>query len=552
MATRVMIVEDERIVAFNLQQRLLKLGYEVPSVVASGQQALNGVSESNPDIVLMDINIEGDMDGIRTAESLGETSPPVIYLTAHSEETTLARARSTKPYGYLIKPFSERELHATIQMALQRWETEKALRAAKREIEEINANLEERINERTQQLLEAKQEAEQANSAKSLFLANMSHEIRTPLNAVLGLCYLLQKTALTDLQRDYVKKADSSAQFLLGILNDILDFSKVEAGKLELESVNFDLDELLKSVGTIVSIQAQERGLALHIDENNAAGLTLVGDPLRLQQILMNLSSNAIKFTEKGMVTISVRMLEQSSAGIRLLFSVRDTGTGLSREQAAHLFEAFQQADISTTRRYGGTGLGLVICRRLVQLMGGDIGVDSMLGQGSNFYFELTLPSAVVKKPLLPTRPIEEVQHTLRGRRVLLVEDNLLNQEVASAILRHEGVIVDVADNGRVAVEKIQTLGSHYYDIVLMDLQMPELDGFNATLQIRALSGTADLPILAMTADTLKEDRQRCIDVGMNDFVAKPIRIAQLFSILARWVDQREKPEQAYPVIPNS
>lgn len=546
MAVRVMIVEDERIVAFNLQQRLLKLGYEVPSVVASGAQALTGVTQNNPDIVLMDINIEGDMDGIQTAERIGENSSvPVIYLTAHSEETTLARARSSKPYGYLIKPFSERELHATIQMALQRWETEKALREAKREIEVINSDLEARINERTHQLLESKREADRANNAKSLFLANMSHEIRTPLNAVLGLCYLLQKTDLSDLQRDYVQKADSAAQFLLCILNDILDFSKVEAGKLELEEIDFALDELLKNVGTIVSIQAQQRGLAFDIDENNAAGLTLRGDPLRLQQVLMNLSSNAIKFTAEGVVTVSVRVLEQSSLGVRLLFSVRDTGPGLSREQVAYLFEAFQQADASTTRRFGGTGLGLVICKRLIQLMGGDIGVDSMVGQGSNFYFELTLPRVTIKKPLAAPAEIEDIQQRLRGARVLLVEDNALNQEVACAILRYEGVEVDVADNGNVAVEKIRALGGRYYGVVLMDLQMPELDGFAATQQIRALPDAAQLPILAMTADTVKEDRTRCLEVGMNDFIAKPIRIAQLFTTLAHWLGKRSESDDA-------
>ncbi len=538
MPTRVMIVEDERIVAFNLRQRLLKLGYEVPAVAASGEQALMHVDASEPDIVLMDINIEGDMDGIQTAERLGDSSPPIIYLTAHSEESTLARARSTKPYGYLIKPFSERELHATIQMALQRWEAESALRAAKKEIEAINANLEVRIRERTEQLLAAKREAERANNAKSLFLANMSHEIRTPLNAVLGLCYLLQKTELTQLQLDYVKKADSAAQFLLGILNDILDFSKVEAGKLELEEVDFNLDELLRNVGTIVSIQAQERGLSLDINQSNAAGLALRGDPLRLQQVLMNLSSNAIKFTEQGVVRISVRVIEQSNLGVRLLFSVCDTGPGLSRDQVERLFEAFQQADTSTTRRYGGTGLGLVICKRLVQLMGGDIGVDSMLGQGSNFYFELTLPRATIKKSLPTQPPLDDVRQALAGARVLLVEDNALNQEVARAILRHEQVMVDVVGNGREAVEKIQALGGHYYDAVLMDLQMPVLDGFAATQQIRALPGTTKLPILAMTADTIKEDRLRCLDVGMNDFIAKPIRIAQLFSVLAQWLQK--------------
>lgn len=542
MTVKVMVVEDERIVAFNLKQRLMKMGYDVPAVVASGEQALTCLGKDSPDIVLMDINIDGDIDGIQTAERIGEMSPvPVVYLTAHSEETTLARARSTRPYGYLIKPFSERELHATIQMALQRWETEKSLRDAKQEIEAINASLDARIKERTQQLLDAKREAEMANNAKSLFLANMSHEIRTPLNAVLGICYLLQQTNLTHLQRDYVEKADAAAQFLFGILSDILDFSKIEAGKLELEAVEFDLEELLKNVGAVVSVQAEERGLALNINDDKVPGLTLCGDPLRLKQVLMNLSSNAIKFTKQGTVTLSVQVVEQSDNEVRLLFSVRDTGQGLSREQVARLFEAFQQADSSTARRYGGTGLGLVISKRLVQLMGGDIGVDSIVGHGSNFYFEITLPRVTIKKPRTSSPPMEDIKFHLHEARILLVEDNVVNQEVASAILLHEGCYVDVADNGAVAVEKIRSVGIDYYDAVLMDIQMPELDGFGATQQVRAMPGGEQLPILAMSADIIKEDRARCLEVGMNDFIAKPIRIPQLLTTLAQWLSGAEK-----------
>ena len=538
MTVRVMLVEDERIIALNLQQRLLKLGYEVPSIVSTGAQALLEVDSERPDIVLMDIHIQGDIDGIETAARIGQSShTPIIYLTAYSEEVTLHRAKATRPYGYLMKPCSERELHATIQMALERAQVETALRNAKDEIGKINDELEQRIRERTAQLLEAKQEAETANVAKGIFVANMSHEIRTPLNAILGLCYLLQTTTLTAQQRDYVEKADAAAQFLLGMLNDILDFSKIEAGKLDLEKIDFQLEDLLKNVGKILSVRAHEKGLELEIDLQ--AVVALRGDPLRLQQILLNFGSNALKFTEQGKVTIAAHIISKTKETVQLRFSVRDTGLGIDADHVENIFDVFHQADASTTRRHGGSGLGLAICKRLVEMMGGDIGVQSQSGQGSEFYFTVELPTGSSRVVSMHNAKATAALQALTGVRLLLVEDNLLNQEVAKGILEHHGASVEVASDGEQALVLLSGKGAAYYDLVLMDLQMPGLDGFETTEAIRQMPSMAALPILAMTADTLVEHRQQCQAAGMNDFIAKPINVEQMLTTLLMWLDRR-------------
>ena len=536
MTVRVMVVEDERIIALNLQQRLVKLGYEVPMIATTGDQALKHVDSDHPDIVLMDIHIQGDIDGIETAERISKRSPtPIIYLTAYSEEATLNRARATRPYGYLMKPCSERELHATIQMALERAQVEAELRQARSEIGLINSQLEERIRERTEQLVVAKREAEDANLAKSYFLANMSHEIRTPLNAILGLCYLLQTTTLTSQQRDYVEKADAAAQFLFGMLNDILDFSKIEARKLELEQIDFQLGDLLKNVAKILSVRAHEKGLELNIDLQ--AAVALRGDPLRLQQILVNLGSNAVKFTDRGKVSISAEVISENKNPVAVRFSVLDTGLGLSTDQTEQLFRAFHQVDTSMTRRYHGSGLGLAICKRLVELMGGEIGVESKPGRGSLFYFTVQLPPASAKMIPMRNSVASMASQTLAGARILVVEDNVLNQEVAKGILMHHGAQVDVAADGEQAIEIFRTDAAPAYDIVLMDLQMPGLDGFQTTQAIRSMT-TASLPILAMTADTLLEHRQQCLAAGMNDFIAKPINVEQMLATLLVWLNK--------------
>ena len=546
----------------------------------------------------------------------------------------------------------------------------------------------------------ARDAAEQANRLKSDFLANMSHEIRTPMNSIIGMAHLALKTELTPKQKDYLGKIQSSARHLLSIINDILDFSKVEAGKIELEHVPFDLEQTLRSALAIVAQKAAEKGLELTLDLPEAVPRALVGDPLRINQVLINYLNNAIKFTEHGQVSVTVHGLPSASGRARLCFEVRDTGIGLSAEQQARLFQSFQQADTSTTRRFGGSGLGLAISKRLAELMGGNVGVKSELGKGSKFWFSVDLElstepvRALVPEPdlrglrmlvmddnesaravmveLLESmtfavdavasghEAVERVREAARdgrpysvvlldwrmgdgidgvetarrirslglgeaiepkmmivtaysredvyeasnsvgiqdilvkpvtasllfdslmrlmdravpqdkqvelasahselrfdGARVLLVEDNELNQEVAAELLGQLGIGVDIAADGQLALDRLAT---GQYDLVLMDMQMPVMDGLEATRRLRADPRHAGLPVVAMTANAMAADRDRCLQAGMNDFVAKPVDPELLVDALRRWMPGRARavqapatmgtPSEALPAIP--
>ncbi|TDU26786.1 signal transduction histidine kinase [Panacagrimonas perspica] len=380
------------------------------------------------------------------------------------------------------------------------------------------------------ELAAARESADAANQAKSAFLANMSHEIRTPMNAILSFAYLGLRTGAAPKPRDYFAKIETSARALLELINDVLDLSKVEAGRLELDPGPFALSQVIDNLESVLGLRAQEKGLSLRLDVDGRVPPALVGDALRLGQVLLNLGGNAVKFTEQGSVVVRIAPVEEPRPGaVTLAFSVQDTGIGLSPEQAAKLFAPFTQADASTTRKYGGTGLGLSISKRLVALMGGDLRVESVAGQGSTFGFEVTLDVAREDDLPAPQRTAEQVD--LSGLRVLVVDDHEANLEVARDLLQSAGVDVVLARSGP---ESIEAVARERFDAVFMDMRMPGMDGIEAAQTIRAAERGTRVPIVALTANVMSPDRERCLMAGMDDFVGKPIDVDEMFAALAR------------------
>jgi len=641
------------------------------------------------DVVAMNVEILGG--NIETRHLLEMSQAQALKLVS-SEKQLLARRDELEESNSQLYEQAKLLEEQAIEMEAQQQE----LLAQRQELEDSRAILEQDNTELKRmeiELISAKEVAEAASCAKADFLANMSHEIRTPMNTIIGMTYLAMKTELSTRQLDYIEKIQRSGQHLLGIINDILDFSKIEAGKLDVENVEFQLEKVLDNVANLIGDKASAKELELIFDVDSQLPSHLYGDPLRLGQVLINYANNAVKFTEKGEIVIGVKMIQETETDIMARFEVRDTGVGLTTEQQGKLFQSFQQADTSTTRKYGGTGLGLAISKELASLMGGTVGVESQVAQGSTFWFtarlgkstqkervrlpipdlrnrrilvlddnpqarkimsemltsmsfrvdqvesgehallmiseadiisdaydivflDLQMPGidgietarrlalmplqhqphcvmvtsygreevfheaegagidVVLVKPVNPSilfdatiralggeydepktseilhhisAPPTDLQH-IKGSRILLVEDNDLNQQVAMELLSDGGFAIDLAENGEIAVKMVQ---NYHYDLVLMDMQMPVMDGITATMEIRKNPKFKNLPILAMTANALSSDREKCIQAGMNDHISKPIDPEVLFASLLQWITPRTTitPNKPTPLI---
>jgi signal transduction histidine kinase len=525
-----------------------------------GQEGLDSIEKSLQQdcpyaMAFVDVRMPPGWDGVETTAQIWQKYPDlqVVICTAYSDyswEEMLKKLGYSDRLVILKKPFDSIEV---LQLAISMTEKWRLYYQAKLRLDELETMVGERtvelkktnneLSEANQLLMEATEKTQKlaeaalvATKFKSEFLANMSHEIRTPMNGVIGMIDLLLETPLTPEQYDFANTIKISADALLSIINDILDFSKIEAGKMTFEKVAFDLRETVKHSVELLAPRARDKGLALNCSIPPNVPTQLVGDPSRLRQILLNLLSNAVKFTEQGEVSLEIKQLDETSEDVGLSFSVRDTGIGISEENQKKLFQSFNQADASTTRRFGGTGLGLAICRKLVELMNGTLALTSSPGKGSTFSFTLryarqNAPAPAAPKPAVATAVPSELA---RGLRVLLAEDNPVNQMVALKQLMKLGCAVDIARNGLEAVEAWQ---KGKYQAILMDCEMPELDGYEAARKIRELETAQKLSpvrIIAMTAHAMQDDRDRCLGAGMNDYVAKPVDVKALKGALEK------------------
>lgn len=511
---KILIVDDSEANLDYLRDLLKRNSYKVASA-KNGESAIAKVKSQKFDLILLDY-VMPEMDGLSACRIIKKdpynADTPIIFLTANQTEQALIDAFDAGAVDFLTKPFSSTELIARVKNHLSLVQSKK-------------------------DLAKAKEIAEHANKAKGEFLANMSHEIRTPMNGIITVIEFLKETGLTNNQYELLDIIKTSSDNLLEIINDILDFSKIEAGQVELDFFNFNLRNELNSMLKPLELKAKEKGLHLEFECDPKIPEVLYGDAFKIKQVLINLVNNAIKFTQHGRIKLLLSPVSNKLNKHEILFEVHDTGIGIAEKNLNKLFKSFSQTDASSSRKYGGTGLGLAICRKLVTMMGGRIHVKSEYQKGSNFYFNLFLTEPDDKTI---QNHHKELQHPkiISSKRMLVVDDNAINRKVAKMTLEKLGHQVDLAENGRIAFDKYL---NNRYDIILMDVQMPELDGMETTAMIRRKESENQIkkpvPIIAMTAAAMKGDRERFIECGMNEYISKPFKIKDIVNIIELILD---------------
>lgn len=508
--SKILIVDDVQLNLELMKDILSEKGYQVATAV-NGRSAIAKARAHKFDLILLDL-IMPDIDGFEVCSVLKSSTQtsdvPIIFLTATKEDNNITRGFNLGAVDYIPKPFSKDELLARVNLHLT-------------------------LRKYQQELIQSRAKAEASAQAKASLLANVSHEIRTPMNGIIGMIDILKNTPLTPEQHEYVDIIGISGENLLMIINDVLDFSKIEAGQISFEYIRFDLFEEIDEVIKIHRYKAIEKKLELTCSISPEVPQFLIGDPLRLKQVLINLCSNAIKFTSEGYVRIFVRKASQLEGQVRLHFEVQDTGIGISLENQSKLFQSFSQAEVSTTRKFGGTGLGLAISKNLVQLMGGEIGINSEEGKGATFYFEAEF--GVSKEEIIAAKEVKKeiTSVNLPRLRILLAEDNVINQKVAILNLQKFGHEIVVVNDGHEAIEAFK---KELPDVIFMDVKMPRMNGIEATIQIRNFEkmnyDAHQVPIVAMTANTCDEDHY--LEAGMNDYLCKPFNNNDLENLFER------------------
>lgn len=516
---KILIVDDVQLNLDLMKEILSEKGYMIATAV-NGKSAIAKTRAHRFDLILLDIVLP-DMDGFEVCSYLKANTAtqdiPVIFLTAKKENNTITKGFQLGAVDYIPKPFSKEELVARVNLHLTLKKTQ-------------------------EELIRSKDMALAAARAKAIFLANISHEIRTPMNGIIGMIDILKRTPLTPQQLEYLEIIGISGENLLMIINDVLDFSKIEAGQITFEHIRFNLQDEVSEVIKLLRYKATQKNLELSFEISDDVPQLLIGDPLRLKQVLINLVNNAIKFTAQGYVRIKIKLIEKNDCINRLYFEVQDTGIGISPENQAKLFRSFAQAEASTTRKFGGTGLGLAISKNLVELMNGKIGIISHEGEGAIFYFDAEFGVAPTEMTKEETQKLEQSIDLNKKLRILLVEDNVINQKVAILNLEKLGHSVITVDTGAKAVERFI---SDSPDVVFMDIHMPDMDGVEATRRIREWEKnngfSVRVPIVAMTANILKSDKEIFMSSGMDDYLTKPFNVADLIRVVDRVHRQIER-----------